>query len=134
MENIGSFYDIIRIGGFVMYPLLLFSVAGLAVVLERGYVILRNFMLIKRTDTQLQDLLLEKNLSGAVTFCSAGASRVSKLFLSLLYNYTPCNDKSKKSRIGWGFAVTQGPPTRINGRCGHALERGSETLFANIFT
>ena len=83
MENL-SFYDVFLRGGVVMWPLLLCSVLGAAVILERGFFFLRMGMDTRRFEDGVAAKLRRGDMAGALAMSLASPHPVARVAAGLL--------------------------------------------------
>jgi biopolymer transport protein ExbB len=78
--------DMIAKGGIVMYPIILCSIIGLAVFIERLWVLRRKNILPSDFIRSVEELLKKQKLSDAVFLSQANSSSIARIFFSGLKN------------------------------------------------
>lgn len=78
--------DIIVRGGIFMYPIILCSIAALAIFFERLWVLRRDHILPQDFISSVQQLLKNQKLSEASSLCRNDNSSIAKIFMAGLKN------------------------------------------------
>ncbi len=78
--------DLIVKGGIFMYPIIFCSIVALAVFLERLWVLKRNHIIPKKFILQVEELLLKRKISEAISLCQNDMSSIAKIFMAGLSN------------------------------------------------
>jgi biopolymer transport protein ExbB len=71
--------DLIQRGGWVMYPLLLCSLAALAIILERVWALRRSRVIPRSLAVSVNDLLKRRRYADAASLCQDGRSSAARL-------------------------------------------------------
>ncbi len=78
--------DLIAKGGIVMYPIILCSVIGLAVFIERLWVLRQKNIFSSDLIRRVEELLKKRRVNEAVFLCQDDPSSVARIFLAGLKN------------------------------------------------
>jgi len=78
--------DLIVRGGIFMYPIILCSVAALAVFLERLWVLRQRRILPPEFIRNVEDLIRKQKISDALFLCQGDSSSIAKIFFAGLKN------------------------------------------------
>ncbi len=112
--------DLFELGGWAMWPLVVFSVATAALLIERGLVLLVKDLRVDRLGKTLVPLIREGNIAGALEACD---SSPEKLLVRPIYRAAISVCTMGESRIERTFESA-------SGRQIHTLERGLDLLVA----
>lgn len=92
-----SLLDIIRQGGWVLYPLLLCSVVSVTVIVERWWALRRDGRNARRLHSLLAESWNEQSGAEALALCRRDPSPLGPIYLALLSG--PANDTALLGRI-----------------------------------
>jgi biopolymer transport protein ExbB len=67
-ENVFSLFELFKLGGVFMWPLLAFSIAALAIVFDRAAYLIYHRLRIDRLAPQVQEAIVKGNIKGASAF------------------------------------------------------------------
>lgn len=92
-----SLLDIIRQGGWVLYPLLACSVLSVTVIVERWWALARDARQARRLQALLADSWNDHNAAEAVALCRRDTSPLGSVFFAVLT--TPAGETEMQGRI-----------------------------------
>jgi biopolymer transport protein ExbB len=79
-----SLFDLVRQGGFVLYPLLVCSVIAVTVILERAWSLLRDGRQAQRLQRLLDESFDAQRLAEALALCRRDTSPLGRVYLAVL--------------------------------------------------
>src|SRR5262245_42168137 len=89
--------DLIRQGGWVLYPLLLCSIASVTVVIERTWALARDARQARRLQQLLDESWDAQNTAEAVAICRRDTSPLGPVYLAAVTS--PSADPNVQARI-----------------------------------
>ena len=84
-------------GGYIMWPILLCSVIGLAIVIDRYIVLHKSKTNIPAFMVRIRGLLKRKDISGAISYCIEEKSPVSNIIRKGLKKYNLGHERVKEA-------------------------------------
>ncbi len=86
MDVFASVIGFFQNGGVFMYPIILCSIAALAILIERLWVLRRKRVIPGEFIRNIEDLLKKGKISDAIFLCQGHASSIAKIYLAGLKN------------------------------------------------
>ncbi len=91
-----NLFSIFLKGGFIMWPILLCSIIGLAIIIDR-YIVLRNSKInVPAFMVRVRGLLKKKDISGAISYCMEDKSPVANIIRKGLKKYNLGHERVKE--------------------------------------
>lgn len=92
-----NLFSIFIKGGFMMYPILLCSIIGIAVVIDR-YIVLRKAKInVPAFMVRIRGLIKKKDISGAISYCMEEKSPVANIIRKGLKKYRLGHERVKEA-------------------------------------
>jgi len=92
-----NLFSIFLKGGFLMWPILLCSVIGLTVIIDR-YIVLRKAKInIPAFMVRIRGLIKKKDISGAISYCMEEKSPVANIIRKGLKKYRLGHERVKEA-------------------------------------
>lgn len=92
-----SLLDYVTRGGFLMYPILLCSIAGLAIFLERTFTLRRTRLLNDQFLREVRAHLQPGRLEDAIKICQQKDAPLARIFLAGLMRVSDGEDRTRQS-------------------------------------
>ncbi len=92
-----KFIDLFFVGGIVMWPILLCSVAGVAIIIEKFIVLHKPDIDSNRLLTRIRASLAHNDVPGAMNACSEHKAPVAAIFSAGLLHYSEGNAAVRKA-------------------------------------
>ena len=89
------FNSTILISEYFLYPLILFSIIGLAIIIERLYGLRKTKIFPQDLIVNIEDALKKGDIERAKGFCSNSATPLTRVYLSIIENYQNSIDTVK---------------------------------------
>ncbi len=105
MEEQWSLIELFKLGGVFMWPLLLFSVATMALLIERTAYLLYHDIKVKKVTDSVKDLLLQKKIASAVELLQSLPRRqtAASILLTLLQSSKYGEARMEKAAEGEAY-------------------------------
>lgn len=102
MENQWSLIELFNLGGVFMWPLLIFSIATIALILERAAYLLYHDVKVKKLTDSTREFILNKNSKGAGDYLESLPRRqtAASILLVLLRNSKYGESRMEKAAEG----------------------------------
>lgn len=91
-----NLFSIFLKGGFIMWPILLCSIIGLAIIIDRYIVLRKSKINVPAFMVRVRGLLKKKDISGAISFCMEDKSPVANIIRKGLKKYKLGHERVKE--------------------------------------
>ncbi|HKI77897.1 MAG TPA: MotA/TolQ/ExbB proton channel family protein [Ignavibacteriaceae bacterium] len=92
-----NYFSIFLKGGLLMWPILLLSIIGLAIIIDRYIILRKSKTNIPAFMVRVRGLLKRKDIHGAISYCSQEKSPVANIIRKGLSKYSLGHERVKES-------------------------------------